>query len=260
MPALPLKKLDDSLYLGSKRTGIKQRKFEDEKLLILRLERFAHRGFKRRYRKIFRTLYEHPETRLVLDLRDNGGGSLANAYKLLSYLLDSARTQTLYTRIKNYPYKKHTRGNFSFRFTRFVFSIIGKKQIRHDTDYYVYTIRPQKKHVYKSRLYVLINGGSFSASCLVAAYLKSRPATLFIGEESGGTAEGCNAGVTPNYTLPNTGIRIRIPAFRVIHDVQSTLSGRGLQPDHIISYDFKDIVSRKDLELKKVLELISSSQ
>lgn len=261
IPPIPLKKSEDSLFRSHKKAGIRYREVESEKhLFVLKLDKFSNTSYKKVYRRVFKKLEREKRQHLVLDLRNNGGGSLANAYKLLSYFLDSAYTQTLYTRVKNYPEKKHTRGNLTFKFTRCIFSVIGKKTSRQDTDYFAYTLKIAKKHHYTGKLYVLMNGGSFSASCLVGAYLKGRHNTVFLGEESGGAAEGCNAGITPYYTLPNTGVRLRVPAFRVMHDINPKLTGHGIFPDYPIVYSFKDLITRKDLELQKVVDLINLPQ
>ncbi len=261
IPPIPLKKEEDSLFKSHKKAGVRYREVGSEnRLFILKMDKFANSSYNKVYRRVFKKLEKENTQHLVLDLRNNGGGSLANAYKLLGYFMDSVYTQTLYTRVKNYPEKKHTRGNLTFKLTRSIFSVIGKKTSRQDTDYYAYTIKIAKKHHYSGNLYVLINGGSFSASCLVGAYLKGRKNTVFLGEESGGAAEGCNAGITPYYTLPNTGIRLRVPAFRVVHDLNPKLTGHGIVPDYPMVYSFKDLITRKDLELKKVLDLINTTR
>ena len=261
IPPLPIVSREDSLFTRHKKAGIKYRYLDPgKKTLILKVEKFSHRGYRRVYKKLFKQVEKNKSSNLVLDLRNNGGGSIGNSYRLLSYLLDSSKTQTLYTGIKNYPYKKYTRGNLAFRFTRFVFSVIGKKTSKHDTDQFVYTIKPRHKRQFKGRVFVLINGGSFSASCLVAAYLRVQANVLFIGEETGGAAEGCNAGVTPYYTFPNTKIRLRVPAFRLKHDVQPRITAHGILPDYPTDYSFKDFAKRVDLDLQKVVELINMPQ
>ena len=78
-----------------------------------------------------------------------------------------------------------------------------------------------------------------------------------MGEETGGTLEGCNAGITPFYKLPNTKIRVRVPAFRIVHDVSPKPTGQGIYPDYHIEYSLKDIMARRDLELIKVKELLN---
>jgi hypothetical protein len=257
LPNLPLGPKEDSLFKRFKRASIRYRFLDPEKkTMLMKIERFSNVGERRAYRKIFRSMRKQKTANLVIDLRNNGGGSLANSYKLLSYLIDTPSTQTLRTAIRNYPLKKHTRGNIWFKFTRFAYKVIGEKKTVNDTDYFVYTIRPRKKNHFGGHTYVLINGGSFSASSLVAAYLKTTRRTTFIGEETGGTLEGCNAGITPYYKLPNTKVRVRMPAFRIVHDVTPAITGQGVIPDYKIEYSLKDIMRRRDLEMQKVKELL----
>jgi hypothetical protein len=256
-PPLPLGPREDSLLIRYRQARIGYRFLDpDNGSMLLKIERFSHRGERRAYRRIFRKLKQQQSGNLVIDLRNNGGGSLGNTYRLLSYLLDTTCTQTLSTGIRNYPYRRYTRGNWAFKFTRFAYYVIGRKEVVHDTDRFVYTIRPRRKYHYGGKVFVLINGGSFSASSLVAGYLKTTGRAVFIGEETGGALEGCNAGITPYYRLPHTGLRVRVPAFRIVHDVCPEITGHGVKPDHEIRYSLKDIFSKKDLELQKAMELI----
>jgi hypothetical protein len=257
IPDLSLGPRDDSLFRRYRRSGIKYRYLDSEQTtMMMKVERFSPRGENKAYRRIFRRLQKSNSRNLILDLRNNGGGSLLNAYRLLTYLVDTVRTQTLRTCIRNYPYRKYTRGNLFFKFTRFAYSLIGKKRTTHDTDFFTYTIHPRTKNHFNGKLVVLINGGSFSASALVAAYLRDRHRAVFIGEETGGAQEGCNAGITPYYKLPNTKIRVRMPAFRVLNDVCTSVTGRGIIPEYKIEYSLQDIMLRRDPDLIKAKEVL----
>ncbi|MDI1356303.1 MAG: S41 family peptidase [bacterium] len=257
MPPIPLGPKDDSLFTKYRRAKIKYRFLDSASTgMLMKVEKFAHSGSSRVYRKIFKKLNKTNTENLVLDLRNNGGGSLANAYRLLTYLMDTVATQTLRTPLKNYPYRRYTHGNGAFKFTRFAFKLLGEKKTVRDTDYFAYKMRPRTKNHFGGNIFILINGGSFSASCLVAAYLDGNPRVTLIGEETGGAREGCNAGVTPYYKLPNTRIRVRVPAFRVINDVSPKITGRGIFPDYALTYSYKDLVLKRDLELLKVKELL----
>ncbi len=256
-PVTPLMPREDSSFTVYKKASIKFKYLDTtNKTMLLRISSFSRSKYRKAYKKIFKKLKENKTENLVIDLRYNGGGSLENSYNFLSYLLDSNRTQTLRTGIKNYPYKKYTSGNIWFKLMRWGFKFIAKKKTIHDTDNFVYTIKPIKKNHYDKKIYVLINGGSFSASCLVGAYLKFNHRATFIGQETSGALEGCNAGITPYYKLPNTKIKIRMPAFRIAHDVCLTPTGRGIMPEYNIDYTIDDVLRRKDLELEKVKELI----
>ncbi len=257
MPPLPIGANMDSLFVKYKRAKMSYRYLgNDKKNMLLKIDKFSHRKYNKAYGRIFKRLKDHKTENLIIDLRNNGGGSLGNTYRLLSYLLEKEETQTLKTAIKKYPYKKYTKGNIGFKITRFVYTLIGRKKTVNDTDDFIYTIHPKQKNRFTGKIYVLINGGSFSASCLVSAYLKHNNRAIFIGEETGGTLEGCNAGITPYYRLPNTGLKIRVPAFRIVHDVNPSKTGRGLLPDYKIEYTVKDIIGKRDLELLKVKELL----
>lgn len=256
IPSFPLQRKEDSLYKRYRRAGMSYRYLDAmNSAMHLRIHRFSALRYKKAYRRIFRKLEKDTVQRLVIDLRNNGGGSLSNSYTLLRYLLNEPATQTLKTGIRRYPYRQYTRGRFSFRMIRAGLAYIGKHKRVNDTDFYMYTIKPKTRHHYNGEVIVLINGGSFSASCLVSAYLKYQGRATFIGQETGGAYEGCNAGATPYYTLPNTKIRLRVPAFRVVHDPIQKLTARGILPDYPVAYQFNDFVNRKDLELAKVKEL-----
>lgn len=257
LPAFTFGNKDDSLYVKFKSAQVKYRFIDSsKKTMVVKISAFSRKKFKIAYSKVFAQLKENNSENLVIDLRNNGGGSIANAYKLLSYLIDEPMPQTLRTSVKSYPEKKYTHGNGIFKMMRFTFRLIAKKKTENGYDNYTYTIKPGKKDHFKGKVIVLVNGGSFSASCLVAAYLKHKDRAVFVGEETAGAIEGCNAGITPYYRLPNTGVRVRIPAFRIVHDVSSNITGRGIIPDYKTSYTIKDVFEKKDVDLEKVKELL----
>jgi len=258
IPNIPLGLKADTLFTRY-RLAKMQFKYLDagNKTMHLKIDAFSRRRTNKAYRRIFRKLKKNKTENLIIDLRNNGGGSLENSYNLLSYLIDSSQTQTLRTPLKSYPYKKYTRGNVFFKLMRLGFSVIAKKRTINDTDNFVYSINPRKKNHYDKKIFVLINGGSFSASCLVAAYLKVNKRAVFIGEETSGAIEGCNAGITPYYTMPNTQIKIRMPVFRIVHDVSPKITGHGIIPDYTTEYTMKDILNKRDLDMHKVRELIN---
>lgn len=257
LPLLPMVPREDSTFTKYRRANMSFGYLDAEKkALVLRIGSFRHSHYKKAYRKIFRKLTKEKIPNLVIDLRYNGGGNLMNSYRLLGYLLNSTETATLKTRVKKYPLKQYTHGNCIFKFTRHVLGFIGKKKTSGDTIWYTQKIKPIKKYHYDKNIYVLINGGTFSASCLVAAYLKTKTQAKFIGSETSGAIEGCNAGITPYYTLPNTKVRVRIPAFRIIHNIKSEITGRGILPDYEVNYDIESLLKRKDLEFQKTRELI----
>lgn len=258
LPPLPLGLKEDSLLRRHKRANITEGFIgSDKKVFVLKIKSFKPTRYKRVYRRVFKTMQKNKTENLIIDLRHNGGGNLDNSFRLLKYLMDSQQTVTLKSHVKNYPDKKFTRGNMAFKLTKLVLKVTGKKVTKGDSSWFIQRIKPYRKQHYSGKVYVLINGGTFSASCIIAAYLKESKRAILIGKETGGTNEGCNAGITPYYKLPNTKLKVRVPAFRIIHDINPALTGRGVMPHHEINYTFDDILRRRDLEMKFVLELIT---
>jgi hypothetical protein len=258
LPPIHVGPKEDSTWTSYRRANMLVGKL-DENTTVLKIRSFRPMRYKRVYRKTFRRLQKEKTRNLVIDLRNNGGGNLMNSYRLLSYVINKKESVTLKTHIKRYPFKQFTKGNFGFRFTRWILGVVGKSKTNGDTTYFTHTIKPSKKHHFNGNVYVLINGGSFSASCIVSAYLKESGRAKFIGLETAGAREGCNAGVTPYYTLPRTKVQVRVPAFRIVHDINSQLSARGILPDYEVKYSFKDLLKRKDLEMEKLKEIIGQN-
>ncbi|MFO0322609.1 MAG: S41 family peptidase [Bacteroidota bacterium] len=257
--AIPFGPKKDSLMTHYKRAKISYRFLDSaNNIMLMKINSFSIHKYQMAYKKLFAKLNKNKSENLIIDLRNNGGGSIKNALQLLSYLIDSSQTLTMSTSIKEYPFKKNTHGNLIFKLTRIVFNSIAKKTMHHDTVSYSFDIKPKQTNHFNRHIFVLINGGSFSASCIVAAYLKYKNRAPFIGEETGGAIEGCNAGITPYYKLPNTKLRVRIPAYRISNDVIPNITGHGIIPDYKMDYSLTDLIQHKDIELLKALELIKN--
>jgi hypothetical protein len=61
--------------------------------------------------------------------------------------------------------------------------------------------------------------------------MKGQSNVTLVGEETGGAYYGNTAWMIPDVTLPVTGIRFRLPRFRLVVDQRRVKDGRGVQPD-----------------------------
>ena len=81
-----------------------------------------------------------------------------------------------------------------------------------------------------------------------------------IGEETGGGAYGNSAWLIPDVKLPETGVRFRLPLFRLVIDKSIPKNGRGVQPEVESLPTIEAIRRGIDYKTEKALELIKKNK
>lgn len=214
------------------------------------------------FRKSFRELKEKNIGNLVIDIRSNGGGKVNHYTKLATYLrktpfkvADSAYA----VRRKFSQYGKY----FTLRTLNSI--ALGLFTAQRADGYYHFkywekhVYKPRKNNFFDGQVYVLIGGPTFSASTLFAHCLKGQDNVTFIGEETGGGHHGNNGLMIPYVSLPNTGLRVRMPLFRLVQYNHPPKDGRGVIPDIHVPPASNAILSLTDLKMQKAFELIRAS-
>lgn len=217
----------------------------------------------------FRAMEEKRVTNLIIDLRGNEGGSEHHESELISYLYDQPFKlyQNIYvSRLDYRPLKPiiHAAEKDTSR-------LLDKnedewmRKIRDDLwinnyDYYEgLQLQPPKKNVFRGNIYVLMNGACFSSTAALIANIRNTTKAVFIGEESGGVYEGPTGGQTIPIILPNSKIMVRIsPNMNIGYMYQKHPIGRGVFPDHPVSYQIADVLTNRDLEMEAAKTLIRS--
>ncbi|NNE29248.1 MAG: hypothetical protein HKN16_06405, partial [Saprospiraceae bacterium] len=225
----------------------------DSALFILRIPSFAGKKGIRFYKKCFKYLNQLPfPTELILDLRNNGGGSAKESTTLISMLLDKPFTMEArgYQHIPRPIFKHLSIGKWGRDYNKFMFGLRGKKSIDSDTLTYTFKRDPHKKYQYKGPVYLFNDGYTFSASTLVGAYLQDAGRSKALGEETGGGQFGTNALSMPHLILPNSDLKIRMPQWRLVHHINGQDQGRGIFPDFPVSEKIEDFLSGSDPYLK----------
>lgn len=226
-------------------------------MAILDINNFTSKGYKKYYKKVFKSIRQKGIQHLVIDLRGNGGGYFPNGNTLLKYLLpqefsmDFSRPKT---KIAKNPYLKMP---FSSKMTRWLFGLIPDDDKADPHRNYAINYKPKKKYGFNGQIYVLIDGGTFSMGSLVATRLKHSTDCQVIGEETGGGELGSNAVLMYELTLPETQIRIKIPYYFLIHKVDSKIYGRGVIPQIKTNYQLEDILQNRDLEMIQIQQMIN---
>ncbi len=233
---------------------------------ILTIRTFSESGYRSAgmayptfLKETFREFSEKAVENLIIDLRENGGGTDMFGKLLVSYLLDKTYMY--------YNFLEVARNAFSFlEHTNEPNLDTNLKNRLRPNDKGTYDLRfhpnlgEQKplSPTFTGRVFIMISGRSFSGTGECTSILHHHKRAVFVGEECGAGYYGNTSGVMPLLTLPNSGLRIRIPMVRY----HMAVSGyeprdRGIIPEFPFVPDIADLVAGRDPELEFTLDLIS---
>ena len=216
-------------------------------------------------RSAFRIVKEKRIQHLILDLRNNEGGSEYQQMELMSYLYDQPFKlyQNIYLSHLDFrPLKpiviERDTSQLVFNNDDAYMRKINENLWINNYEYADHLkLRPPKADVFKGKLYVLMNGTCFSSAADLISDIKKTRAAVFIGEESGGTFEGPTGGDNIVVQLPNSKIMVRIsPNIQIGYMYGKHPIGRGVLPDYPITYTIKDLMEGVDLEMERAISLI----
>jgi hypothetical protein len=200
-----------------------------------------HQKFKDVITDCFSQIHATHVEHLILDLRNNQGGDIENGITLLSNLLD-----TSFKVVESYSVVDMK--TYQIPMARLK-SVSGSALGMHEP----------LPRTYTGKLYVLINGGSFSNSAIVCSALRRYNRCLFIGEETGGNPYVFAAG--GNYiNLPNTKTKVLVPNLQYKLRSSVPYSTTGLQPDYPIIPTLDDIQAGRDPVLLYTYHLIKETR
>lgn len=236
---------------------------KDKSVAYLKVKSFSfpYADFDRFFKESFIALKQGNTQNLILDLRDNGGGSLRACRNLFSYLVNQdfvyLKEGEIEHRFNPYWYGKGIVNALKgVSFELMSLAILKKENEKYSLKYKgMKPLHPNKNH-YDGKVYVLINGYSFSAAALLAANLRGANRATFVGQETGGGFNGCVAGSIPIIDLPNSKLKLRMGMFPILPNAHTDTIGRGIFPDHEIVGTIADVIAGKDLELEWVLNNI----
>jgi hypothetical protein len=231
----------------------------DSSVAVMRVASFSGLEQRRFFRESFAALAKRKGiSNLVIDLRGNLGGNSSTSLKLASYILDKpfqAYTQ-VDARVRQVSFNRELGWKFWRFWLRLLFTYRtpeGTYRRRGVTGF----VKPTKGG-FRGRVFVLINGGTFSAASIFASLLKHNAAdrVTVIGRETGGGEYGCNAFTSPYLTAPETGVQLRLPLYKIVLAIPGQDQGRGVMPDVPVAYTLPAVLSGQDMDIEKVYELL----
>jgi C-terminal processing protease CtpA/Prc len=212
----------------------------------------------------FKTLREKGTKVLILELRGNGGGRDMYGAMLVSYLTDKPFRYFDHINVKTISpsFKDYSDWRAD-----------DESRLREGMDpnpaggYFVTAklhpgVAEQQpgKSPFLGKVFVLIDGGTFSTAadfCAVTHHLKR---ATFIGEETGGGYYGNNSGMQVMLTLPNSKARVRIPMYEYWNAVPGyDGKRRGTRADHLVKTKAANLLRGVDEQLDLALKLASQT-
>ncbi len=216
------------------------------------------RGF---FRRTFRQLRKEKIRNIIVDLRTNGGGRVGTSTLLTKYLSRKPFkiADTLFSVSKNIsPYSKYIKGGI---FNSIEMLLISRKN--KDGKYHMRYLENHfykpKKNGYDGKVYILTGGPTFSASAIVCNVLKGQKDITLLGEETGGGWYGNNGIMIPDIKLPRTGVRVRLPLFRLVQYNHPEIKGTGVMPDVFVPTSYDALLKGYDKKMEETKKLINSS-
>ena len=238
-------------------------------LAILKFHSFEN-GYNETDRKIAEKQLDHFFTQLdslktenlIIDLRDNGGGSADIASYLFSYLISTPYYYFDYVGAKYGSVKewKH--------YAQYPDNIeeinLNETQLKDGlncyietdtTDYWWFELQQNKPNFYKGKISVLMNGGCFSTTGHLLALMREYKVGKFYGEYSQGSNYSNSGGQA--FVLPYSKTLVWIPTFqykmRTPHFINDP---KGIKPDVEIQTQPNDLRSRFDSQMDFVIKQI----
>ena len=222
-------------------------------------------GFQKIVESYFKTISDNNIENLIIDVRKNEGGEQGMEDYLLSYLITDEYLKYKYVEIPsfNFTFLQHTTYNTKISQKEFEESLKEEFFVNKDGRYLnikgMYEGEKPKKNNFKGKLFILINGLTFSGGSEFAALAKNYTNAKFIGEETGGGYYGNTSGTFLNFTLPNTGLKGRIPLCKFVVETKEYKIpfGRGILPDYQVQPTINEFLNNFDAEMEFTKKMIN---
>lgn len=193
---------------------------------------------------------------LIIDLRGNGGGEDDLGRILLQHLIDHPFTyyHGLFLNGRDISFAPHV--------DRWP-GPAPEEMVQTDNEGRLRLVRHPNlgqhqpaEHRFGGRIFILMDGGSFSTTAEFLSLAHHYRLATFIGEEAGGGYYGNTSGFVPILTLPNSGLRVAIPLLRYELAVSGfSPADRGVPPDRLVVPEIGDLAAGRDRAMELALSL-----
>ena len=231
---------------------------DDGKIAILSVREFSGKAEAKPlndyFDDAFRQVREHSSETMIIDVRNNGGGSDFLGKKLLSFLLDEPFKyyDDLVFNAREFDFFRYADGAQPIPADTVEKRVDGKF---HDIKHPNLGIQQLSQPHFAGKVVVLMNGGSFSTTCEFLSNLHYRKRAIFVGEEAGGGYYGNTSGRSARVTLPNTKVQVLVPLRTYYLAVKGGNPNRSILPDYEVKPSINDFLSGNDTVMARAIEI-----
>ncbi len=246
---------------------------EDSSIGYLKIRGFMNGPFNDLYDEFFAEVDSANTSTVIIDLRDNLGGRLNEIHYLMGYLATEefitirdmeAKTRTPRTNALWSSNNQPLIVLVKMVATPFIYTFEQITSEKKDGKVF-HTMKSSKpsepkENSFKGKVYVIVNGNSFSASSILSTNLQGSGRATVVGEETGGTYNGTVAGVFKPITLPNTKVKVQFGLGMISAPYEEKPDGLGVIPDYTV---LPTLIHRKngiDTELEWILKQIENDK
>ncbi|UOE50916.1 S41 family peptidase [Mucilaginibacter sp. SMC90] len=191
--------------------------------VIVKLPDFSYANYLDFHKSLFAQIKAHAATKLFIDLRGNLGGRDFICADLLRYMIGKPFifTRLEESRVEVSDFEEKNQNHDLLHVQN------GFHSLRYPINE---TLHPYAER-FKGRIYVIIDGGTYSSAALFAAALKLQTNCTLIGQESGGNLAGCDGGHIAEVILPGSKLRLFLPLLWTYSASTAPDDGHGIMPE-----------------------------
>lgn len=211
----------------------------------------------------FQSIQENNIQTLIVDVSNNTGGSEGNEGLLYSYFGENyqkyrkVRAKTSKAVLDNGTDKPVTLKAFGF-FEQLFFNKKmkdGSLERREAIGKGLMAFKKEPDYKFYGKTYVLISPVTYSGGSEFSNMMYSQDLATFVGQETGGGYYGNTSGYSRILELPNSKIKVSVPALQFVMNVKPRIPfGRGVIPHHEVIQTFDEYINGENAYLNYVLK------